>query len=192
MTKPVKRTKRLESSIEKTRNLQKKVSDRGVQSWSLDPILEKQQQEVKKLERYQSSIGRSKEKRKRRQRHEKVLRKLNLIVENLLKRQEEKIEHKIRPWKKSFNNSFLSVVSDLRESLLEVDNEKDDAASKIPLPHEVSGKMTETKKRNLIFRESEQLKEVVGHPVFQKNPFQALSEHLSNVLRTSATYRQNA
>ncbi|EME27577.1 hypothetical protein Gasu2_40030 [Galdieria sulphuraria] len=189
MTKSVKHTRRLESSIEKTKSLQKKVSDRGIQSSTLNPILERQQQEVKKLERYQSSIGRSKERRKRRQRHEKVLKRLNLVVENLLKRQEEKIEHKIRPWKKSIKTSFLDVVSDLRESLLEIENGQDDASSMVRLPHEVSNKLTERKKRSLIFRESEQLKEVVGHPLFQKNPFQALSEHLSSVLRTSATFR---
>jgi len=170
MTKPAKPTKRLQDNIEKTRNLQKAVSDKGVQSAALNAILEKQQQEVKKLERYRSSIGRSKEKRKRREKHEKLLKKLNLVVESLLKRQEEKIEHKTRPWKKSLKPSFLTVVSDLRESLLELD--KEDGGEKVRLPHEVSGKLTEKKKRNLIFRESEQLKEVVVHPVFQKNPFQ--------------------
>lgn len=191
MTKPAKHTRRLEDSISKTRNLQKKVSGNGFQSANLNPLLEKQQKEVKILEHYQSSIGRSKEKRKRRQRHEKMLRKLNLVVENLLKRQAENIEHRTRPWKKSLKSNFLNVVSDLRESLLEVDNEKNDAARKLQLPHEVAGKLTERKKRNLMFRESEQLKEVVEHPVFQKNPFQALSEHLSNILRTAATDRQN-
>eukprot|EP00871_Galdieria_phlegrea_P002983 jgi/Galph1/3686/GphlegSOOS_G2342.1 len=154
----------------------------------LNEVLEKQKREIKKLEKYQGGVGMSKEKRKRKQRHEKLLKRLNLVVESILKRQEEKVTSKNQQLKKRFKRNFLDAVSDLKASLEEIANVKDTSTSqKVSLlPHATNTKLTEKRKRNLLEEESEQLKQVVSHPMFKDSPFQALSQHLSNVFRVAA------